>query len=63
MILNIYMFVVTFSTTIYMNHNEINIDKFCFKNGVPVYNETSGFQQFKLIYSKVILKMHFMFKI
>ena len=26
-----------FSTTIYMNHNEINIDKFwVFKNGVPV---------------------------
>ena len=42
-----------FSTTIYMNHNEINIDKFwVFKNGVPVYNETSGFQQFKLIYSE-----------
>ena len=42
-----------FSTTIYMNHNEINIDKFwVFKNGVPVYNETSGFQQIKLIYSE-----------
>ena len=40
---DIYVCSPQFSTTIYMNHNEINIDKFwVFKNGVPVYNETSG---------------------
>lgn len=42
-----------FATTIYMDHKKINIDNFwVFKNGLPVYNETSGFEQFKLIYSE-----------
>ena len=41
------------STTIYMNHNKIDISNFwVFKNGIPVYNETSGFEQYKLIYSE-----------
>ena len=42
-----------FTTTVYMDHSEIDIDNFWyFKNGVPVYNETSGFDQYELIYSE-----------
>ncbi len=41
------------STTIYMDHSKIPIDNFwIFKNNIPVHNETTGFNQYKLIYSE-----------
>lgn len=42
-----------FATTIYMDHKKFNIEDFwILKNGLPVYNESSGFEQYKLIYSE-----------
>ena len=41
------------STTLYMDHSKIPIDNFwIFKNNIPVHNETTGFDQYKLIYSE-----------
>jgi hypothetical protein len=54
---NLYICSPAFSTTMFMNHEEIEIENFwIFKDDIPVQNETSGFKQYKLIYSDAHFK-------